>query len=60
MADDTKASPEFPSKPYNRIVPLSQRSSGSELDPVCGSGIEQAEAGTGLDAAIKKIDGGKK
>jgi hypothetical protein len=33
-----------PNKPYNMEMPLSQVSSGTELDEICGS-IEQASAG---------------
>ena len=46
---------------YPELHPPSLRSSGTELDPECypagGRGIPQAEAGEGLDSALKKIDG---
>jgi len=48
-----------PSKPWNQLHPASQRSSGTELDEVCGT-VEQSPAGLGLDEAIGLIDGGKK
>lgn len=60
MADDSKKYPEFsqrdPLKPHNQLRPLSTRTSGTELDEVCGSGIEQAGAGVGLDEAARKLD----
>jgi len=46
---------------YNREMPRSQTSSGCELGPECASGeIQQAEAGKGLDQAVRKIDSGRK
>jgi hypothetical protein len=60
MADETKAFPtqsqRDPSKPWNQLHPLSQRSSGSELDELCGGQIEQAVAGQGLDVAITELE----
>jgi hypothetical protein len=49
---------------YPELHPPSLRSSGTELDPECspagGRGIPQAEAGVGLDEAVRKIDCKKK
>jgi hypothetical protein len=63
MENDNRAFPEFPTKPYNKFVPRSQRTSGKELDEACypngGGGIPQAEGGMGLDAALRKLDGKK-
>jgi hypothetical protein len=60
MPDETKAFPEQtqrdPSKPHNQLHPISQRSSGTEVDEICGAGISQSEAGLGLDKAIRTID----
>ncbi|HTV59424.1 MAG TPA: hypothetical protein VMJ93_11190 [Verrucomicrobiae bacterium] len=51
----------LPNKGYNMPMPVSQTSSGCELGPECGGGeIPTAEAAKGLDAAIRKIDAGKK
>ena len=56
---DPARSQRDPSKSYNQTRPLSTRSSGTELDPECGP-VGQAEAGLGLDEAIKLVDGGRK
>jgi hypothetical protein len=48
-----------PSQEHNQLRPTSLRSSGVELDPCCGA-IGQAEAGMGLDEAIKLAEGDKK
>jgi len=47
---------------YNQEMPISQISSGAELSEECGGPgeIQQSEAGKGLDAAVRKIDSGKK
>jgi hypothetical protein len=66
MADITKndtqrdptSSSHDPSKPWNQLRPRSLRSSGSELDEGCE--LTNAEAGAGFDAAVKRIDGGKR
>ena len=51
----------LPDKPRNMPMPISQTSSGCELGPECGGGeIPTAEAAKGLDAAVRKIDSGKK
>jgi hypothetical protein len=65
MADETKKFPEFsqrdPSKPWNQLHPRSKRTSGAELDEVCGDGtIPQAEGGMVLADAMPKLDDGKK
>jgi hypothetical protein len=39
--DEPKDQPRYPAKPYNRIVPRSQRSSGTELDECCEPGFQQ-------------------
>ena len=59
-------------QPYNQTRPLSQRTSGQELDEACeghmgveagrmmggmaGGKLPQAEAGMGMDIAVRKID----
>jgi hypothetical protein len=58
-AGDPARSQRDPSKSYNQTRPVSLRSSGSELDPECGS-VELATAGLGLDEAVKLVDGGSK
>jgi hypothetical protein len=49
---------------HPELHPPSLQSSGAGLDPECypagSGGIPQAEAGEGLDSAIKKIDGKKR
>jgi hypothetical protein len=52
---DPTQSQRDPSKEYNQKRPASLRSSGTELDEVCGD-IEQFEGGKGLDHAIRTID----
>jgi hypothetical protein len=44
-----------PTKPWNQKRPVSSRSNGTELDEGCGD-IPQAEAGKGLDHAIRIIE----
>jgi hypothetical protein len=48
---------QFPHKALADWIPKSQRDSGVNLDEGCGNAIEQAEAGRGLDHAVKLIDG---
>jgi hypothetical protein len=57
---DPNMSQRNPSKPYNQLHPRSLRSEGLELDEACGADVSQAEAGRGLDRAIRVIDGKEK
>ena len=63
MANDTKAFPtqtdRDPALETNQLRPTSLRTNGCELDPCCGGSgeIPQASAGTGLDKAMRLIDG---
>jgi hypothetical protein len=45
-----------PDRPHNQLFPRSLASGGTELDEICPE-IENATAGSGLDEAVKLIDG---
>jgi hypothetical protein len=45
-----------PDRPYTQTIPKSQQNSGVDLDEACGE-LGQAEAGLGLDKAIRQADG---
>jgi len=46
---------------YNKEMPITQTSSGTELGPECGGGtIPVAEAAKGFDQTVRKIDQGRK
>jgi hypothetical protein len=55
-SNDVTQTQRDPSKPWFQKHPVSSRSNGTELDEGCGD-IPQAEAGKGLDHALRIIDG---
>jgi len=59
---DPTSSQLDPTQEYNQLRPISQRSSGTELDESCGpySGSLSPGAGKSLDEMIEQIDGGGK